>query len=122
MKYRSRTEIVGLILEAANGGGATKTKIMYKAFLSFAQLREYLTMLQDNRLIEYEDGKQTYRITEKGMRLLRIYNKIYELVPPLAPITGVIDKNIRVGYNSSNDNGKDSDSDINFIANDKNHI
>jgi len=37
MKYRSRTDIVGLILEAANGG-ATKTKIMYKAFLSYAQL------------------------------------------------------------------------------------
>ena len=35
----------------------TKTKIMYKAFLSFAQLREYLTMLQDNGLIEYEGGK-----------------------------------------------------------------
>jgi len=29
MKYRSRTEIVSMILEAANGG-ATKTKIMYK--------------------------------------------------------------------------------------------
>ena len=84
MKYRSRTEIVGLILEAANGGGATKTKTMYKAFLSFAQLREYLTMLQDNGLIEYEGGKQTYRTTEKGMRLLDIYEKMYELAPPLA--------------------------------------
>ena len=41
MKYRSRTEIVAMILEAANGG-ATKTRIMYKAFLSYAQLREYL--------------------------------------------------------------------------------
>ncbi|MFL6431808.1 MAG: winged helix-turn-helix domain-containing protein, partial [Nitrososphaeraceae archaeon] len=44
MKYRSRTDIVGLILEAANGG-ATKTRIMYKAFLSYAQLKEYLTVL-----------------------------------------------------------------------------
>jgi predicted transcriptional regulator len=35
MKYRSRTEIVAMILDAANGG-ATKTKIMYKAFLSYA--------------------------------------------------------------------------------------
>ena len=84
MKYRSRTEIVGLILEAANGGGATKTKIMYKAFLSFAQLREYLTTLQDNGLVEYEGGMQTYRTTEKGMRLLDIYEKMYELAPPLA--------------------------------------
>ena len=81
MKYRSRTEIVGLILEAANGGGATKTKIMYKAFLSFAQLREYLTMLQDNELIEYEGERHTYRTAEKGMRLLRIYDKMHELVP-----------------------------------------
>jgi predicted transcriptional regulator len=44
MKYRSRTEIVGNILDAANGG-ATKTKIMYKAFLSYVQLKEYLSVL-----------------------------------------------------------------------------
>jgi predicted transcriptional regulator len=119
MKYRSRTEIVGLILDAANGGGATKTKIMYKAFLSFAQLREYLTMLQDNGLIEYEGGKQTYRTTEKGMRLLHIYNKMYELVPPLTTIT-VTERDIKMERNnSSNNNGNDSD--INFVVNDKNH-
>ncbi|MGA7042308.1 MAG: winged helix-turn-helix domain-containing protein, partial [Nitrososphaeraceae archaeon] len=53
MKYRSRTDIVGLILEAANGGGATKTRIMYKAFLSYAQLKEYLTVLLENNLLEY---------------------------------------------------------------------
>jgi len=94
MKYRSRTEIVGLILDAANGGGATKTKIMYKAFLSFAQLREYLTMLQDNGLIEYEGGRHTYRTTEKGMKLLEIYEKMSELVPPLAQTT---DNRIRIG-------------------------
>jgi predicted transcriptional regulator len=87
MKYRSRTEIVGLILEAANGGGATKTKIMYKAFLSFAQLREYPTMLQDNELIEYDVGRQAYRTTGKGMKLLELYENMSELIPPLAPTT-----------------------------------
>ena len=35
MKHRSRTEIIGSILEAANGGGATKTTLMYKAVLSY---------------------------------------------------------------------------------------
>jgi predicted transcriptional regulator len=75
MKYRSRSDIIGLILEAANGG-ATKTKIMYKAFLSFAQLREYLSMLSEKGLIEYQDGTQRYRTTEKGIRLLRIYNQM----------------------------------------------
>ena len=36
---RSRTEIVSNILDAANGG-ATKSKIMYKAFLSYNQLKD----------------------------------------------------------------------------------
>jgi predicted transcriptional regulator len=79
MKYRSRTDIVGLILEAANGG-ATKTKIMYKAFLSYAQLKEYLAVLIENGLIEYEDVRQLYRTTEKGLHLLQIYNQVDELV------------------------------------------
>ncbi|HEY6164801.1 MAG TPA: winged helix-turn-helix domain-containing protein, partial [Nitrososphaeraceae archaeon] len=63
MKYRSRTDIVGLILEAANGGGATKTRIMYKAFLSYAQLKEYLTVLLENNLLEYQEGTQFFRTT-----------------------------------------------------------
>lgn len=77
MKYRSRTDITGLILEAVNGG-ATKTKIMYKAYLSFAQLREYLSMLLEKGLLEYEEGHTIYKTTEKGMRLLQMYNQINE--------------------------------------------
>jgi predicted transcriptional regulator len=78
MKYRSRSEIVGLLLDAANGGGATKTKLMYKAYLSFNQLKEYLTLLVENALTEYEVGMRTYRTTEKGIRLLKIQS---EMVP-----------------------------------------
>jgi predicted transcriptional regulator len=79
MKYRSRTEIVSMILEAANGG-ATKTRIMYKAFLSYAQLREYLSVLIENNLIEYLEGIQTYKTTEKGLNLLKMHNQIGELL------------------------------------------
>jgi predicted transcriptional regulator len=68
-----------MILEAANGG-STKTKIMYKAFLSYAQLKEYLAVLIENGLIEYEDVRQLYRTTEKGLHLLQIYNQVGELV------------------------------------------
>jgi predicted transcriptional regulator len=81
MKYRSRTDIVHLILEAANGGAATKSKIMYKAFLSFGQLKEYLMVLIENDLLEYEDGQNTYRTTSKGIRLLQIFNNMEELTP-----------------------------------------
>jgi predicted transcriptional regulator len=81
MKYRSRTDIVGSILKASNGGRANKTKIMYKAFLSFEQLKEYLIVLQEKGLIEYEEGQKTYRTTTKGMRLLQIVNNMEELTP-----------------------------------------
>jgi predicted transcriptional regulator len=79
MKYRSRTDITAQILEAANGG-VTKTKIMYKAFLSYAQLKEYLTVLIENGLLEYIEGEQIYKTTEKGNRFLKIYNQIGEYV------------------------------------------
>ena len=79
MKYRSRTEIVSNILEAANGG-VTKTKIMYKAFLSYNQLKEYISILIENNLIEYLDGTQTYKTTEKGLNLLKIHNEMGELL------------------------------------------
>jgi len=81
MKYRSRTDIVGSILKAANGGRANKTKIMYKAFLSFEQLKEYLTVLQEKGLIEYEEEQKTYRTTTKGIRLLQLVNNMEELTP-----------------------------------------
>ena len=79
MKYRSRTEIVSNILEAANGR-ATKTKIMYKAFLSYNQLKEYLSVLTENNLIEYLDGTKTFKTTEKGLNLLKIHNEMAELL------------------------------------------
>jgi predicted transcriptional regulator len=78
MKYRSRTDIVATILDAANGG-STKTRIMYKAYLSYAQLKEYLSILLENGLLEYEDGDLKYKTTEKGLRFMRTYNEIGEL-------------------------------------------
>jgi predicted transcriptional regulator len=79
MGNRSRTEIVAMILDAANGG-TTKTKIMYIAFLSYNQLNEYLSILIENNLIEYLDGTKTFKTTEKGLNLLKIHNEMGELL------------------------------------------
>ena len=79
MGNRSRTEIVGNILDAANGG-ATKTKIMYKAFLSYNQLKEYFSILIENNLIEYLDGVHKFKTTEKGLNFLKMHNEIGELL------------------------------------------
>jgi predicted transcriptional regulator len=70
---------VGNILDAANGG-ATKTKIMYVAFLSYAQLKEYLSILVENNLIEYLDGIRKFKTTEKGLNYLKMNNEIGELL------------------------------------------
>jgi predicted transcriptional regulator len=82
MGSRSRTEIVRDILDSANGG-ATKTKIMYTAFLSYIQIHEYLSVLIENNLIEYINGTQTYKTTEKGLHFLKMYIKIRKLLPQL---------------------------------------
>jgi predicted transcriptional regulator len=79
MRYRSRTDIAALILEAAKGGAA-KTKIMYKAFLSYVQLKQYLDILIENGLIEHNVKEQIFKITDKGSRFLRLYNQVDELI------------------------------------------
>jgi predicted transcriptional regulator len=79
MKYRSRSDITGMILDSARTG-ASKTKIMYKAYLSYAQVIEYLKYLQQNDLLVYEEGTQVYRPTEKGLKFLNLTNELSEMV------------------------------------------
>ena len=79
MENRSRTEIVAMILEAANKG-ETKTKIMYFAFLSYNQVKEYLSVLIENNLIEYLDGGNKFKTTEKGLFFLKMHNEMGDLL------------------------------------------
>jgi predicted transcriptional regulator len=55
MKNRGRFDILGEILEVANErSGTTRTKIMYRAFLSYGQMKGYLTTLTENNLRNYD--------------------------------------------------------------------
>jgi predicted transcriptional regulator len=69
-------------MQAANGGGATKTTIMYKAVLSYDLMKDYLLSLSEDDLIEYEQGMKTYRTTPKGIHVLQLYNSVNEMVQP----------------------------------------
>lgn len=69
------------ILEAANGG-STKTTIMYKAYLPCAHLKECLSVPVENGLLENEEGELKYKTTEKGLRFMRTYSEIGEMVWP----------------------------------------
>ena len=80
MKYRSRNDIIRDILDAANGGSATSTNIMYKAYLSFAQLKEYLSLLTESGLLNYEAHTPTFKTNENGLRLLDAYNQMYDMI------------------------------------------
>ncbi len=79
MKYRSRSEITAMILQAANKG-ATKTRIMYAANLSYAQVKEYLAFLQSRGLLSYEEGTQLYKLTERGLKFLNTFDQISDMI------------------------------------------
>ena len=79
MKYRSRTEITAMVLDTANKE-TTKIKIMYNAYLSYNQLKEYLSILIENNLLEYFEGARTYKTTEKGLNFLKMYKEMAELL------------------------------------------
>lgn len=89
MKYRGRFEIASRILSVALDGNATKTRLMYGSFLSFAQINEYLTFLQANTLITRSEETHIYTLTEKGVRFLHIYEDLTKLIPLDEPVPAV---------------------------------
>lgn len=70
MKYRSRTDIQACILEAGCGG-ASKTRLMYKAFLSYIQTIAYMTELLERGMLEYDSSEDIYRTSTRGMDFLK---------------------------------------------------
>jgi predicted transcriptional regulator len=79
MKYRSRTDIISMILQAAMNG-ATKTRLMYSAFLSYAQVQEYLHFLMERKMVSFEQVSGEYKLTAEGLRFLRVYDEIAQMV------------------------------------------
>ena len=53
---------------------------MYNAFLSYNQLKDYLSILIENNLIECLEGNNTFKTTEKGLNFLKMHNEIGELL------------------------------------------
>jgi predicted transcriptional regulator len=84
MINRNRLEIISQILEAANGG-ASKSQVMYTAFVNYAQMKENLTALTESDLLRYNEDTRTFKTTEKGLRFLAIYNRISDMVKAQLP-------------------------------------
>ncbi len=69
-------DIIAQILDAARDSASSRTKIMYKAFLSYVQAKEYSDMLVKRDLLKYDKQNQLYKTTEKGNKFLEGYEKI----------------------------------------------
>jgi predicted transcriptional regulator len=83
MRNRSKSEIFGTVLAAANGTGVTKTGLMYKAFLSFTQAKTILTTLTEKGLLEFDRTTQTFKTTAKGHKVLQAYTELNGLMKGL---------------------------------------
>jgi predicted transcriptional regulator len=78
-RYRNRIDIIAQLLDAASSP-TTKTKMMYKALLSYEQLKEYLVMLSENDLIAYNKTSGRFSTTNKGYEFIKRYEDLMKLI------------------------------------------
>ncbi len=79
-RRRSNIEVIADMLRLGEAG---KTEIMYSANMSYFQLKKYLNFLLQLGLITkvtLGNPSVTYRVTEKGLRLLRNIDSILEVL------------------------------------------
>jgi len=82
-RYRNRIDIIAQLLDAASSP-TTKTKMMYKAMLSYEQLKEYLLMLAENNLITCDKPTQMFTTTDKGFQFVKRYEELSKLISAVA--------------------------------------
>jgi len=83
MKLERRRSSIEVIAEMLRLGEAGKTEIMYSANMSYSQLQKYLSfLLQLGLITKVTVGNPvvTYRVTRKGLRLLRNIEGILEML------------------------------------------
>jgi predicted transcriptional regulator len=84
MKKRSNMEIIDRILRSIDSG-TTKTEMMYGAYVSFGQLREFLELLEKRQLVKHNEDSRLYWITERGIRFMNAYDMISEAMTSAQP-------------------------------------
>lgn len=80
-QIRGREDIVADILEVASSP-IRQTLIMYRANLSYSQMRFYLDLLQSKQMLaRQEDNNYAYWfITDKGREYLRTYAELQRIM------------------------------------------
>jgi predicted transcriptional regulator len=81
MKLEGRRSSIEIVADMLRLGEAGKTEIMYSVNMSYFQLQKYLTFLLERGLIDkvsIGNPSFTYRVTQKGLTLLRSIDGILE--------------------------------------------
>ena len=81
MKLDRRRSSMEIIADMLRLGEAGKTEMMYSVNMSYFQLQKYLNFLIERRLIDkvaLGNPSVTYRVTRKGLRILRSIDAILE--------------------------------------------
>ncbi|MFH1102040.1 MAG: response regulator [Methanobacteriota archaeon] len=78
-KRRDTLTIIANTL-SASVNGISKTRLVYKTNLNFKSIKKYLVFLLTNSFLSVhtDDGKEVYKTTEKGLRLLKQLRDIKE--------------------------------------------
>jgi len=82
MRNRQKDEIMRDVLYSSQGGAGI-TKIMFHAYLTHNQAKEYTQMLMKNNLLEQdvESGSlRQFRTTPKGMEYLAVAENISDML------------------------------------------
>jgi predicted transcriptional regulator len=78
-KRRDREEIMYKILSAAIEP-ATRTRLIYASFLSNTELRQYITILLEHRMLEVDPITKTrFKVTEEGKKFLGLYEDMIRM-------------------------------------------
>ncbi len=83
MKIGNRRSNIQIIADMLRLGEAGKTEIMYSANMSYFQLQKYLKFLLELKLIDkvaLGNPSVSYRVTEKGFRLLKNIDSIQQVL------------------------------------------
>ena len=65
--------------------GANKTKLMYRALLSYGQLSAYIKYLEERDLMIFDQKASVYRVTRKGKHFLEVCEELETMIGLDAP-------------------------------------
>jgi len=83
-RSRNRLDIMAEILEIARTQPVLRTQIMYKANLSFLQLKKYTSIMLELKLLELiqdkDSNRRAYIIADKGLKFLSCVHELRTLL------------------------------------------